>query len=73
MGSPQASSNTNPNGPKKPTPFMNFSTSIRSQVVSDNPSMTFVEVSKEIDARWRNLSDDEKAKYGESNYDRPLD
>lgn len=66
MGSPQASSNANPNGLNSPNPFMNFSATIRSQVKAENPNMTVVDVSKEIGHRWQKLSDDEKAKYSQS-------
>lgn len=50
--------------PKKPaSAYMLFSKEMRPTVVEENPDMSFGEVGRELGARWRALSDDEKAKY----------
>jgi hypothetical protein len=48
---------------RKPTAFINFSTSIRPSVKAENPEMTFGNIAKEISARWKKLSEDEKAEF----------
>jgi predicted transcriptional regulator len=51
------------NAPKKRTPFVMFSMSIRALILEENPDFSFGDVSKETGRRWKLLSDDEKKKY----------
>eukprot|EP00563_Minutocellus_polymorphus_P004729 CAMPEP_0181037506 /NCGR_PEP_ID=MMETSP1070-20121207/9439_1 /TAXON_ID=265543 /ORGANISM="Minutocellus polymorphus, Strain NH13" /LENGTH=75 /DNA_ID=CAMNT_0023115229 /DNA_START=129 /DNA_END=356 /DNA_ORIENTATION=+ len=50
--------------PKKPlTGYMKFVKEMRPTVLEEKPDLTFGEVGKELGARWRALTDDEKAAY----------
>ncbi|KAL9184056.1 hypothetical protein ACHAXT_002142 [Thalassiosira profunda] len=50
--------------PKKPlSGYMLFSKQERPKVKADMPDATFGEVGRELGARWRALSDAQKAKY----------
>jgi hypothetical protein len=51
------------NAPKKRTPFVTFSMSIRSTILEENPDFSFGDVSKETGRRWKLLSEEEKKKY----------
>jgi hypothetical protein len=42
---------------------MLFAKEMRPKLKEESPDLTFGEVGKELGARWRALSDDEKAKY----------
>lgn len=42
---------------------MLFAKEMRPALKEENPEMSFGEVGKELGARWRALSDEEKAKY----------
>lgn len=49
---------------KKPlSGYMLFAKEMRPKLKEESPDLTFGEVGKELGARWRALSDDEKAKY----------
>ncbi len=53
-----------PNAPKRPlTAYFFFVKEARKSVVDANPDMKVTEVSKELGRRWRELDEDEKAKY----------
>jgi structure-specific recognition protein 1 len=48
---------------RKMSGFMKFSQKVRPEVMRENPGIAFGEVGKRLGARWRALSDSEKAKY----------
>lgn len=48
---------------KKRSAYVSFSVQIRPVVIQENPDLKFGEISKEISARWKALSVEEKAKY----------
>ncbi len=49
---------------KKPlSGYMLFAKEIRPTIKEENPEMSFGELGKELGARWRALSDEEKAEY----------
>ena len=49
---------------KKPlSGYMLFAKEMRPKLKEESPDLSFGEVGKELGARWRALSDDEKAKY----------
>ncbi|KAL7492365.1 hypothetical protein ACHAWT_002550 [Skeletonema menzelii] len=49
---------------KKPlTGYMLFAKEMRPKVKEENPEMSFGELGKELGARWRALSEEEKGKY----------
>uniref|UniRef100_A0A6C0K3D8 HMG box domain-containing protein n=1 Tax=viral metagenome TaxID=1070528 RepID=A0A6C0K3D8_9ZZZZ len=47
-------------GPKKRSPFVTFSMSIRATILEENPGFSFGDVSRETGRRWKLLSDEEK-------------
>jgi hypothetical protein len=47
-------------GPKKRSPFVTFSMSIRAAILEENPGFSFGDVSRESGRRWKLLSDEEK-------------
>jgi structure-specific recognition protein 1 len=50
--------------PKRPlTSYINFCNATRAGIAASNPSFKFTDIGKELGARWRNLSDEEKAKW----------
>ena len=50
--------------PKKPlTAYINFSVATRPSVAASNPQFKFTDIGRELGARWRKLSDEEKAKW----------
>lgn len=50
--------------PKRaPGPYMLFCKAERPKIVAANPNFTFGEVGKALGAKWKTLSDNEKAKY----------
>jgi hypothetical protein len=51
---------TAPAGPKKRSPFVTFSMSIRAAILEENPGFSFGDVSRETGRRWKLLSDEEK-------------
>jgi len=46
-----------------PSPYIIFCKEMRSEVVSENPEMDFIEVTREIGKRWRELSDEDKEEF----------
>ena len=53
-----------PNAPKRAmSSFMFYSNEVRGHVSSQNPSMKFTDVSKEIGRRWKEMDSSEKLKY----------
>lgn len=51
-------------GPKKPSSaYMYFSQNMRSQVLEENPNITFGQIGKEIGRRWAELEDDDKIEF----------
>ncbi|KAL3805487.1 hypothetical protein ACHAWO_002997 [Cyclotella atomus] len=49
---------------KKPlTGYMLFAKETRPEIIKENPDMSFGEVGKELGARWRALSEAEKAEW----------
>ena len=50
--------------PKRaPGPYMLFCKAERPKIVAANPKFTFGEVGKELGAKWRGMSDAQKAKF----------
>lgn len=50
--------------PKRPlSGYMKFAKETRPGIVTENPDLSFGEVGKELGARWRALSDEEKAEW----------
>ena len=53
-----------PNAPKRAmSSFLFYSNEVRGHVSSQNPSMKFTDVSKEIGRRWKEMDSSEKLKY----------
>jgi hypothetical protein len=50
-------------GKKKLTGYMAFAKEMRPKVLEENSGLTFGEVGKELGARWRALTDEQKAAY----------
>ncbi|KAL3786565.1 hypothetical protein ACHAW5_000511 [Stephanodiscus triporus] len=50
-------------GKKKVTGYMLFAKEMRPKVIGEKPELTFGEVGKELGARWRALSEEQKAAY----------
>jgi len=49
---------------KRPkTPYIIFTMEARASVISDKPTITFGEISKELGKRWKAMSDAQKAPY----------
>ena len=48
---------------KKRSAYVSFSVQIRPVVIQENPDLKFGDISREISARWKALSAEEKAKY----------
>jgi hypothetical protein len=46
--------------PKKKTAYMNFSQTVRAEMKTANPEVTFGEISKEVSRRWKELSAEQK-------------
>ncbi len=53
-----------PNAPKKPlTVFMCYSNEVRSKLKADNPELEFGDLAKLVGKKYKELTDEEKAKY----------
>jgi len=53
-----------PNAPKQPmSAYLIFSAEQRSKVKDENPSLTFIEIAKELGRRWGDLTPTDKQKY----------
>jgi hypothetical protein len=50
-------------GKKKVTGYMLFAKETRPKVIAEKPDLTFGEVGKELGARWRALSEEQKGAY----------
>ena len=48
---------------REPGPYMKFCKAERPKIVAANPKFTFGEVGKELGAKWRGMTDAQKAKY----------
>jgi len=48
---------------REPGPYMKFCKAERPKIVAANPKFTFGEVGKELGAKWRAMSDAQKAKF----------
>ena len=48
---------------REPGPYMKFCKAERPKIVAANPNFSFGEVGKELGAKWRGMSDAQKAKY----------
>ena len=50
-------------GKKKVTGYMLFAKEMRAKVIAETPDLSFGEVGKELGARWRALSEEQKGAY----------
>merc|ERR1712205_73502 len=48
---------------REPGPYMKFCKAERPKIVAANPKFTFGEVGKELGAKWRGMTDAQKAKF----------
>jgi hypothetical protein len=51
--------------PRAMSPFMFFVAKVRDQILQENPLLTFAETGKEMGARWKKLSTDERKPFNE--------
>mmetsp|Transcript_15934 Transcript_15934/g.32250 ORF Transcript_15934/g.32250 Transcript_15934/m.32250 type:complete len:723 (+) Transcript_15934:271-2439(+) len=61
---PKKKAKKDPNAPKRPmNAYMLYANSIRSKVREENPELSMTDVTKEISTRFKQISDEEKAKW----------
>jgi hypothetical protein len=62
VAKPKTKKEKDPNAPKKGlSAFMIFSSENRSRIKEENPEATFGEMGKLLGAKWREMSEDDKA------------
>lgn len=48
---------------RPPSPYIMFCKETRPKIIKESPELSFTDIGKELGARWRKLSAEEKAKF----------